>query len=332
MTDNTHGNQIDIEALINEAANEGPSPLEGQTHAVEQAAPVTVQTGFGAAQVEQPIASSDETHISSLLPAAREAFIANAPSEIEKAQAEDGAGEGPGAGHNNDPDKMRKEFYRDVKTLGGQSGVGAAARPRLALRVVRAASDGILSLEKPKDGGKDDAAIIYETYQAEDSKKAEHSAGGAKANASKVRQLIGLGCCPNADGLSVAENAIRLHKAMLEQELKPQPLFDALVSVARAQCESDTELDDDGIMAAMGKKPVEKTLAKEWEAINKKIESLVTGENAAGLKDQTAEAIQIQELVAAKVAGFTRADNNAAFIKQAMERGMSYEAAAALCK
>ena len=64
----------------------------------------------------------------------------------------------------------------------------------LACRVLRAAADGVLSTAKPLGGGKDDATLIYEAYTAMDSKHSEHTAGGAKANASKVRQIIGMGC------------------------------------------------------------------------------------------------------------------------------------------
>lgn len=228
-----------------------------------------------------------------------------------------------GSNSDNSPEALRKKFQATVRSLGSASGEGASALPRLALTVVRAAADGLISTDKPKNGSKDDATLIYEAYTAADSKKAEHTLGGAKANASKLRQLIALGSMTTCDGVEVADRAISLHKEMVAAELKPKPVYAGLVDVARAQTESDTPLTDDQVKEALTKTPAEKTVEKEWQRALKIVEGLITGENPAGLKDQSAEAIEIQEKMGAYVKAFGIAADHEAFITTLMERGYS---------
>lgn len=220
----------------------------------------------------------------------------------------------------NQPVDLSKDFFSDVRKLGRASGEGSSALPRLALRVIRAAADGVLSTEKPA-GGKDDATIIYEAYTAEDSKKAEHSAGGAKANASKLRQLITMGCMTTCDPVDVADRAVKVWNDMVAQELKPKPLYAGLVDVARAQCDQDVALTDAAIGEALTKTPAEKSVEKEWKAIQKKVTSLVTGENSAGLKDQSEEALRIAKLVDEHVMQYEAQSLDQNFIALCMERG-----------
>ena len=233
-----------------------------------------------------------------------EALISNAPSEMEKANEED---ELPPTNHNQpaDPAEMRRDFFKDINKFGKASGEGASALGRLGLRALRAAADGVISTAKPQGGGKDDATLIYEAYTAMDSKHAEHTAGGAKANASKLRQIIGMGCMTTlSDPVAVGDRVVRIHDQMSEADLKPKAIFAALVDVAREQQASDSELTDDAIRACLTKTKADKTLEKEWEAIAKKVEGLVTGENSHGLKDQSEAAIKIQELVSEHIKNY----------------------------
>lgn len=220
-----------------------------------------------------------------------------------------------------DQEELRKEFHKNIRAFGRASGEGSSALPRLALAVVRAAADGLISTEKPRGGGKDDATIIYETYTAEDSKKAEHSAGGAKANASKLRQLIAMGCMTTCDPVDVADRTVRAWNEMVGAELKPKPLYAGLVDVARAQVENDKGLTDEAIKEALTKTPAEKSVEKEWTAIKKKIDGLVSGENSAGLKDQSPEAIKISEMVTEHVNRFETTAADESFIEMCMARG-----------
>ena len=219
-------------------------------------------------------------------------------------------------------EEMKKELQRDIAKLGEQSGKGSAALPRLGLRVVRAAADGLISTEKPKNG-KSDAVLIYERYAANDSKHAEHTSGGMKANAAKLNALIGLGCMTTCDGVEIADRAVVLRAEMETNELKPKPLFAGLVDVARAQLESDTALSDEAIKAALSKTEKDKTLEKEWAAIQKKVTSLVTGENSSGLRDTSDAAHAIAKMVDEHVSQFQNKSDDVDLVHTLMEKGHS---------
>lgn len=232
-------------------------------------------------------------------------------------------------GHNQPPEdpqtreEMIKDMWKDIGAYGKASGAGAAALPRLGLRVIRAAADGLISNEKPKNGDKSDAVRIYERYAEQDSKHSEHSKGGMKANAAKLNALIGLGCMTTVDGVEVADRAVKLREKMEADDLKPKALFAGLVDVARAQMEEDQPLTDDAIMGALGKTVKDKTLAEEWAAIYKKIEKVISGENSHGIKDQSDRALKIGELVNEHINNFAQDAADEDGIAFCMERGMS---------
>lgn len=239
--------------------------------------------------------------------------------------------------HNNqsnrpaDPEEMRRDFFKDVNKFGKASGEGASALGRLGLRSLRAAADGILSVDKPPKGQKDDATLVYEAYAAMDSKHAEHTAGGAKANASKLRQIIGMGCMTTiSDPVAIGDRVVTLREQMEEADLKPKALFAALVDVARDQQASDTELTDDAIREALTKTKADKTLEKEWAAIDKRIEDLITGEGPARLKDDSDAAHKIKELVGEHCKGFMADGTRKARIDDMVTLGYTVEQAKAI--
>lgn len=239
----------------------------------------------------------------------------------------------PAIGHNQpaDPAEMRRDFFKDVNRFGKASGEGASALGRLGLRALRAAADGVLSTAKPAGGGKDDATLVYEAYAAMDSKHAEHTAGGSKANASKLRQIIGMGCMTTlSDPVAIGDKVVRIREEMEGADLKPKALFAALVDVARDQQASDTELSDAAIRAALTKTKADKTLEKEWEGINKKIEALVTGEGSHGLKDQSEAALKIAELVSEHIKNYKADGTRVERIEDMMENGYTRAQATAI--
>jgi hypothetical protein len=216
---------------------------------------------------------------------------------------------------------MLKDFNKDIAAYGKDSGRGASALPRLGLRVIRAAADGLISTEKPKDGSDSDAVRIYKRYAEQDSKHAEHTKGGMKANAAKLNALIGLGTMTTVDGVEVAQRCVDLREKMEGAEQKPKALFAGLVDVARKQMEQDTPLTDDAIEAALGKTVKEKTVADEWAAIHKKIEKLISGDG--DVKDQSESAVKIEEMVREHVNNFTVNAEREELVAFCMERGMS---------
>ena len=220
------------------------------------------------------------------------------------------------------PEEMRRDFFKDVNRFGKASGEGASALGRLGLRALRAAADGVLSAAKPQGGGKDDATLVYEAYAAMDSKHSEHTAGGAKANASKLRQIIGMGCMTTiSDPVAIGDKVVRIREEMEGAELKPKALFAGLVDVAREQQASDTELTDDAIRGCLTKTAADKTLEKEWAAIQKKIDGLVTGEASHGLKDQSEAALKIAQLVDEHIKNYKADGTRADRITDLMELG-----------
>jgi hypothetical protein len=230
----------------------------------------------------------------------------------------------PPSNHNRpaDPAEMRRDFFKDVNKFGKASGEGASALGRLGIRALRAAADGILSTAKPQGGGKDDATLVYEAYAAMDSKHAEHTAGGAKANASKLRQVIGMGCMTTiSDPVAIGDRVIRIREEMEGADLKPKALFAALVDVAREQQASDVELTDAAIRGCLTKTKADKTLEKEWEAIHKKVEALVTGEGSHGLKDQSDGALKIVQLIDEHIKNYKLDGARDDLIETLMEKG-----------
>jgi hypothetical protein len=279
-------------------------------------------------QPEPTASSHGGTHVGNLAaPVFQTEVLAGAELAIDAAlqQSEERVGD---LTHNNqsnqpaDPAEMRRDFFKDVNKFGKESGVGASALGRLGMRALRAAADGLLSIAKPQGGGKDDATLVYEAYTSMDSKHAEHTAGGAKANASKLRQVIGMGCMTTiSDPVAIGNRVVRIREEMEGADLKPKALFAALVDVARDQQASDTELTDDAIRAACTKTKADKSLEKEWEAIAKRVEGLVTGENAAKLKDQSPRAIQIQELVTEHIKQYKSDGARDELVEALMEKG-----------
>ncbi len=252
-----------------------------------------------------------------------------APHEIEETTSQ-GNDQPPAAGHNQpaNPEEMRRDFFKDVNKFGKASGEGASALGRLGLRALRAAADGILSTAKPQGGGKDDATLVYEAYTAMDSKHSEHTAGGSKANASKLRQIIAMGCMTTlSDPVAVGDRCVRIRERMEGAGLKPKALFAAIVDTAREQISSDTELTDAQIEAACTKTKADKTLEKEWTAIQKRVEGLITGEASHGLKDTSDTALKISDLCLERLKQYKSDETRADLIEAMIEKGYTREMA-----
>jgi len=247
----------------------------------------------------------------------------------------DDLGHAPGAGGDLEHDQTNmstedhaKAFWRGVAKLGAQSGEGSSALPKLYLAAARAADDGLISAEKPTGpGAKDDATRIYEAYCEADSKKAEHTAGGAKANASKLRQVIQAASMTTCDFVEVCQDVIDIRDALVDAEVKVKALAPSIVDAAREQLKNDTQLTKEQIEDAIRVVPKDRTLEDELKSILKKVEDLVTGEGKHGLKDQDPRMIQVQELMADRVKAFGTKRDDDQFIKLAVERGYTEEQA-----
>lgn len=150
--------------------------------------------------------------------------------------------------HSTQNDTRFADLLKDVRKLGGDTAEGRDAKARLAIRVVRAASDGVITLDVETDAatGKplpDAAYQIYDEYLKADSKKAvyEHSKGGIKKEASLLRTLIRFGSLTTVDAVDVLNRAVTIHGNLdVKERLSAYPAF---VEVAKAQL-ADGQTDD----------------------------------------------------------------------------------------
>lgn len=187
-------------------------------------------------------------------------------------------------------DKRFADLMKQVGKLGEEASLGRDSLPKLAMAVVKAAADGIIDLEKDSKG-LDAAHSLYERYAANESKKAihEHSAGGKKANVSKLRQLIAMGMMPTIDAFEVMQDAFTARENMINDSNKVKAAYPYYVEVAREQLKSEKRLTTRQLEDLVLKDaPTEKTLEGELKRAMKILEGIVTGENRDKIKDNDA--------------------------------------------
>lgn len=187
-------------------------------------------------------------------------------------------------------DKRFGELMKQATKFGEEASLGRDSLPKLAHAVVKAAADGVIDTETKNAKGEDAAAQIYAKYTAAESKKAihEHSAGGKKANISKLRQLIAMGELTKIDAVEVMQEAFQAREGMSREEgVKVKAAYPYYVDVARAQLgrpdKALTRQELEDIVQKDGPQP--KELEKELQRAAKILEGLVTGENRDKLKD-----------------------------------------------
>lgn len=222
-------------------------------------------------------------------------------------------------------DTRLDDLRSQVREYGRDAAQGRDAKPKLALALVRAAFDNVI--------GPDDAESIYNEYAMAESKKSihDHSAGGIKANVSKLRQIISLGHLPAVDGVVLLDKVTDMRAELRAQEQKLKGAFDTFVDIARAQLKSpDTELDDDQIrdLCVKGEtapKDLIQKLAEDYKRIYKRIEELTE----QGINSASAEAAmhalgdQLSELGGDLPPVTKEAKAKANFIARAKSMGMS---------
>lgn len=178
-------------------------------------------------------------------------------------------------------DNRFSDLMKKVAKFGEESSLGRDSLPKLAHAVVQAAADGVLDLETKDKNGNDCAVQIYEKYVTAESKKAihEHSEGGKKANVSKLRQLIAVGCSTTVDAPDLMQRAFQAREAMQADDNKVKPAYPFYVEVAREQLKEKSALTDRQLeRLACKEAPKEKTIEGELKRALKILEDLVTGE------------------------------------------------------
>lgn len=186
-------------------------------------------------------------------------------------------------------DHRLADLMRDVAAYGGKQGEGRRGKELLAMRVIRAAADCVITLEVTKgpDGKNlpDDAHKVYAAYLAADSKKnaMDHTKDGIKKNASELRQIIGMGLMTTlGDGgpVDVFNRMVSIHQGLaVEERISAFPAF---VAVARQQLASpDSPLTDNELAACCRKGETDaKTQAAYIKAAAKALEKALSAPDA----------------------------------------------------
>jgi hypothetical protein len=185
-------------------------------------------------------------------------------------------------------DKRMSDLMKQVTKFGEEASLGKDSLPKLAHAVVRAAADGYIDLDTKDAKGNDAAHQLYDAYVKGESKKAihEHSAGGKKANVSKLRQLISMGCMTTIDGADVMQRAFQARENMIADSAKVKAAYPYYVDVAREQLKQDKPLTDNELGdIALKDAPAPKTVEGELKRALNILEGLVTGENRDKIKD-----------------------------------------------
>jgi hypothetical protein len=225
--------------------------------------------------------------------------------------------------HSPTNDQRLQDLVSEVREFGRDAAQGKDSLPKLALKVAFAAADGVISLDKDSDGT-DDASRLYSEYQKAESKKAvhEHSAGGTKANASKLRQIITAGSMTTCDFYASINKAILKRDELHSAEVKVRPAYHTIVEMAREQIGQADDLTDDQIEALCKKpEPGETTLEGEIKRMNKIAENLIKGEK--GVKCDEQWLLDIQQTLASQITTFALKRETAETIAKAKELGLS---------
>lgn len=176
-----------------------------------------------------------------------------------------------------------------VKALGSKSADSVLAKPQMALAIVYARADGVI--------GDDAGPSTYDTYLegrrsvlANSTMGAGIDDGGYKANVSKNTQLIRAAGLPGIEFPNVLTRSTGLRAALVANDEKCKPPFDAYVDLARAQLKSPGEkLSDQEIIAVILKKDAaEKGLIDKLIAAYKVARNLNEAFNVQSMSDVVA--------------------------------------------
>lgn len=186
-----------------------------------------------------------------------------------------------------------------IRELGRDSAAGKDSLPKLAFQITKMAAEGVIDLDKKYEGddlpkgGKykyDDAEFLFNEYSKAEGKKAVHerSAGGLKANISKVRQFVQFGMLPNVDPQDVLERAAKVRKQMILDTKKVKSAYAAYIDVARTQIKgADDALTDDQLADVIAKpEKASPELRKIIDGMFKKLEKLYT-DGIDGVQDMS---------------------------------------------
>jgi hypothetical protein len=220
----------------------------------------------------------------------------------------------------------RATFDTTVANLGALSGQGKDALPMLALAIVRAASDGIVRVDRKADI--DDSADIFSAFAAAEGFKMQHerSTASLKTQISKVRTCIPFGMLRMGapDVVEMSEHVSELHAA---DKASDQPRFhhayNAFLNVYRKQLRAGpaSPLSDDEIVAAMTRKVTVKDTLAKIRAVESSLAKIVEGSENVEPADDSDDLTNALASIRNRIATLERAESDSAFVQEAAARG-----------
>jgi len=228
-------------------------------------------------------------------------------------------------------DTRRDDLEKEIRAWGRDRIKGDESFCKLGCRLTKAAQEGIVTLDRDSDQTDDAMRMYSEFSKAETSRvfadktMAKKAADSARAQVSKVRTFIKLGCAvpTGIDGFEILEKAVALHKNAVETKQNVKGAYTALVDVARSQLAKDVSLTHEEIVAAITpKEGNEKSVESIARQHKNGLEKLITGQ--AGVTFDGDEAlkgaiIDAHDTLRDALAAFTVQADLVAKRKQAIE-------------
>lgn len=186
-------------------------------------------------------------------------------------------------------DNRLADLLSDVRSYARDKASGNDAWPKMIVRTVSAAADGVVS--------KDDAMMIVETFIEAQGKKAVHerSTDSVKKTKSEMTKVIEFGSLTTVDAVDVMGRAVTLYGNM---QVEKKSAVNAYIQVVRNQLKSpDYALTDDEIEAAMAKDEAKaRTIEQQLKAALKAVEAAIK------LNEESDAPIALEGATAAKSA------------------------------
>jgi Flp pilus assembly secretin CpaC len=226
--------------------------------------------------------------------------------------------------HSPQNDTRKEDLISKTREFGRLEAQGKDALPMLAIIVAEAAADGVISGDKDSDGN-DDYVKLYAEYAKARGKKEvhEHTAGGIKANVSKLRQIGIAGAMPTTDFVGTINMMHTKRQELVGLEQKVRPMYAAIVEAARTQIAQPDDLTAEQIEVSI-RKPAsaDPELEDVLGRVEKTLSDIISGEHKGGLRDQSQELIDAHALVKGRLATLFVTRERAELLAKAAAMGM----------
>ena len=187
-------------------------------------------------------------------------------------------------------DQRVTDMNAEIRKLGREAGTGAESLPKLGLRTIRWAKDGLMD-------DKGAARAAYEMYRDSDTKRRNvtQPKGSLNAQVSKLNSFRTAGLNKDFDAEAEMNRAVEIGKAFLESGEKIIDVYAAYVKVARMfsdrKPEQGSPTDDELKACFLPAEKKELTVAEIIQKARDGLEDLATGERKDGNSCQDQEVL-----------------------------------------